>query len=242
MTKVKLLSTVAASLLLGASMASAQMKEQGPPERAPATQQKAPAEKVAPAMNAGQPKGPETTGQGASKELTPGSNDNVKPGGAMNAPSGKDSTGMKGDSRTGADIKAKSDANSAPNKAAADKTAPDKSAQDKAGTAPSTAQGSQTKSSTTGQGAAGAAKLSTEQRTKVTTAFKQQKVARVEPAKLNVSISIGTRVPSTVRFYPVPRDVVVIYPEWRGYDYIIVGDKIVVLEPGSHAIVAILDA
>jgi hypothetical protein len=96
--------------------------------------------------------------------------------------------------------------------------------------------------STTGQGAAGAAKLSTEQRTKITTVIKQQKVERIEPSKLNISISVGTRVPSTVRYYPLPREVVVIYPEWRGYDYILVGNQIIILDPGSHEIVAILDA
>jgi hypothetical protein len=92
---------------------------------------------------------------------------------------------------------------------------------------------------TTGQGAASAAKLSTEQRTKITTVIRQQKV---QPAKLNVSISVGTRVPSSVHFYPMPREVIVIYPEWRGYDYILVGDQIVVLDPRTHEIVAILDA
>ncbi|HMJ45528.1 MAG TPA: DUF1236 domain-containing protein, partial [Pseudolabrys sp.] len=98
-------------------------------------------------------------------------------------------------------------------------------------------------STTTGQGsAAGAAKLSTEQRTKITTVFKQQKVERVEPSKLNISISVGTRVPSTVKYHPIPQQVVVIYPEWRGFDYILVGDQIVVLDPRTHEIVAILEA
>jgi len=95
-------------------------------------------------------------------------------------------------------------------------------------------------STTTGQGAAaGSAKLSTEQRTKITTVFKQHKV---EPARLNVSVSVGTRVPESVRFYPIPTEVVVIYPEWRGYDYILVGDQILIIDPRSHEIVAILDA
>jgi hypothetical protein len=93
--------------------------------------------------------------------------------------------------------------------------------------------------STTGQGAGAAARLSTEQRSKITTVIRQQKV---QPVKLNVSISVGTRVPSTVRFYPLPREVVVIYPEWRGYDYILVGDQIVILDPGTHEIVAIIEA
>lgn len=236
MKNAQLLSTVAAALLITVSAASAQIKEQTPPERAPAAQQKAPAEKVAPPMNAGQMKGPETTGQAAPTPMSPGKNDAAKPGAAANSPSGKDA----------ADIKARSDSNMAPNKAAADKAAQDKSGQNEPGAAPSTAQTNPTKSTTTtttGQGAAGAsARLSPEQRTKITAVFKTQKVAKVEPAKLNVSISVGTRVPSTLRFYPVPQEVVVIYPEWRGYDYIMVGNQIIILQPGTHEIVAILDA
>jgi Protein of unknown function (DUF1236) len=36
--------------------------------------------------------------------------------------------------------------------------------------------------------------------------------------------------------------VFVIYPEWRGYNYILVGDQILVIDPRTHQIVAILDA
>ena len=61
-------------------------------------------------------------------------------------------------------------------------------------------------SATTGQGAAaGAAKLSTEQRSKITTIFKQHRVA---PAHLNISSRVGARVPESVHFYPLPVEVV----------------------------------
>src|SRR5260221_2126642 len=91
---------------------------------------------------------------------------------------------------------------------------------------------------TTGQAGAGA-KLSTEQRTKITTVIKEQ---RVEPVKnVNFSISVGTRVPREVRFYPLPQEVVTIYPQWRGYEYILVNDKIVVVDPRTFEIVDVLD-
>jgi hypothetical protein len=95
------------------------------------------------------------------------------------------------------------------------------------------------KSTTTGQAGA-SAKLSTEQRTKITTVFKSE---RVEPANnVNFSVSVGTRVPREgVRFYPLPAQVVTIYPEWRGYEYIRVREQIVVIDPNTHEIVAILD-
>jgi proline racemase len=94
--------------------------------------------------------------------------------------------------------------------------------------------------STTGQGAAaGSAKLSAEQSTKISAVIRQHKVA---PARLNVEVRVGTRVPGNVHFYPLPRQVYVIYPEWRGYNYIMVGDEIIVLDPRTHEIVAILQA
>ena len=93
---------------------------------------------------------------------------------------------------------------------------------------------------TTGQGAAaGSANLSTEQRTKITTIFRQHKV---EPAHLNVSVSVGTRVPTSVHFYPLPVEVITIYPQWRGYEYILVGEQIVIIDPRTHEIVAIIEA
>ena len=69
MKNARLLSTVAATLLLAVGAASAQdVKKDEAPARAPAAQQNAPAEKVAPAMkpgaqNAQGKKAPETTGQ-----------------------------------------------------------------------------------------------------------------------------------------------------------------------------------
>jgi hypothetical protein len=75
--KAKLLSTVAVALLLSAGIASAQGMSKDNPERAPAAQQNAPAEKVAPSMKGGEQKAPQTTGQatpnlksGKAKETT----------------------------------------------------------------------------------------------------------------------------------------------------------------------------
>jgi hypothetical protein len=59
---------------------------------------------------------------------------------------------------------------------------------------------------------------------------------------VNFSISVGTRVPRDVRFYPLPAEVITYYPEWRGYEFILVGDQVVVIDPRSFEIVAVLDA
>ncbi len=92
---------------------------------------------------------------------------------------------------------------------------------------------------TTGQAGAGG-KLSTEQRTRITTVIRDQHVERLN--NVNFSISVGTRVPREVRFHPLPTEVVTIYPEWRGYEFILVGDQIVVVDPRTFEIVAVLEA
>jgi opacity protein-like surface antigen len=92
---------------------------------------------------------------------------------------------------------------------------------------------------TVGQAGAGG-KLSTEQRTKITTVIKQQNIAPV--TNVNFSISVGTRVPRDVSFHPLPAEIVTVYPDWRGYQFILVRNQIVVIDPQSLEIVAVLDA
>jgi hypothetical protein len=93
--------------------------------------------------------------------------------------------------------------------------------------------------STTGQAGAGA-KLSTEQRTKITSVIREQHVKPVE--NVNFSISVGTRVPRDVSFHQLPSQIVTIYPEWRGYEYFLVRSQIVVVDPRTLEIVAVLEA
>jgi hypothetical protein len=82
--------------------------------------------------------------------------------------------------------------------------------------------------------------LSVEQKSKIRETVIQSKSApRVN--NVNFSISIGTPVPRTVRYAPLPRTIVEFYPSWRGYDYFLVGDQIVVINPRTMRIVAVLD-
>lgn len=92
---------------------------------------------------------------------------------------------------------------------------------------------------TTGQAGAGA-KLSADQRTKITTVIRNEHVTPV--TNVNFAVSVGTRVPRDVQFRPLPAEVVTIYPEWRGYNFILVHEQIVVVDPGTYEIVAVLDA
>jgi hypothetical protein len=92
---------------------------------------------------------------------------------------------------------------------------------------------------TVGQAGAGA-KLSTEQRTKITGVIREQHVAPL--TNVNFAISVGTRVPRDVTFHPLPAQIVTIYPEWRGYEFVLVRDQIVVIDPRTLEIVAVLEA
>ena len=85
----------------------------------------------------------------------------------------------------------------------------------------------------------GGAKLSSEQRTRITTVIRSQHVAPV--TNVNFSVSVGTRVPRDIEFHPLPAEIVSIYPAWRGYEFILVRDQIVVIDPRSLEIVAVLD-
>lgn len=77
-----------------------------------------------------------------------------------------------------------------------------------------------------------------EKRTQISSAIKKEKVTAV--TNVNFNISVGTRVPASVRFYPVPVSVIAIYPEWEGYEFILVGGRYVIVAPETHEIVYIL--
>jgi hypothetical protein len=111
--------------------------------------------------------------------------------------------------------------------------------QDRNGNMNADSKGGAEGSKTVGQAGAGG-KLSTEQRTKITTVIKQQHIAPV--TNVNFSISVGTRVPRDVSFHPLPAEIVTVYPDWRGYEFILVRDQILVIDPNSLEIVAVLDA
>lgn len=99
------------------------------------------------------------------------------------------------------------------------------------------------KDSTTGQGAAGSAgsaSLTTEQRTKISTTIKQTNVRPV--TNVNFNVSVGTVVPRGVTLHALPATVVEVYPEWRPYRFILVGDEIVIIEPDTYRIIAVIDA
>lgn len=96
------------------------------------------------------------------------------------------------------------------------------------------------KSQTTGNAATSAtAAPPAEKRTQITSAFKSEKVEPV--TNVNFNLSIGTAIPASVRFHPLPSRIVEIYPEWRGYDFIFVNGRYVILRPQTREIVYIIE-
>jgi len=54
------------------------------------------------------------------------------------------------------------------------------------------------------------------------------------------SATVGATVPGWVQVYGVPTEIVAIYPEFIGDEFVVVGDDVVVLEPVSRRIVAMI--
>jgi hypothetical protein len=90
-------------------------------------------------------------------------------------------------------------------------------------------------------GTAGASvTLNTEQKTKIRqTIILKSDAPRV--SNVNFSLSVGTVVPrERVKLVAVPPPLIEIHPAWRGYLYFIVGDQLIIVEPSSHRIVAVI--
>ncbi|HWV54573.1 DUF1236 domain-containing protein [Pseudorhodoplanes sp.] len=84
-----------------------------------------------------------------------------------------------------------------------------------------------------------AAQPTEQQRTRISTSI--QKV-NVQPVRnVNFSLSVGTVLPASVRFYPVTPAIVEVYPQYRGYQFVLVEDDIVIVEPRSRKIVTVID-
>jgi hypothetical protein len=99
---------------------------------------------------------------------------------------------------------------------------------------------------TTGQGAAGTrtnidVNLTPQKRTRIHEVIvKERNAPRVSSP--NFDVSVGTRVPRTVRFVALPQTIVELEPAWRGFEYFMVGNEIVIVDPRSLEIVAVIDA
>jgi len=82
------------------------------------------------------------------------------------------------------------------------------------------------------------ASLNETQRTRVSESIARLNVAPLN--NVNFSLSVGTVVPRDVRFQPLPADVVEVMPQYRGYNFFVVRDEIVIVDQTTYKIVDVL--
>jgi hypothetical protein len=81
--------------------------------------------------------------------------------------------------------------------------------------------------------------LTTEQRTKIReTVLTGSNAPRV--SNVTFAVNVGTVIPRTVKVVEVPQPLIEIHPEWRGFRYFVYNDEIIVVEPDSFRIVAVV--
>jgi hypothetical protein len=241
-----MISVAAAALIAGTGFASAQGPARETPSAGSTVQQGTPSSERAAPSSATPMNRNDASDSGAPAAKTTQSDEKMQPQGSKNQRAQDDmKAGAKGEKSAEKSAqdnsikgeKSKSMSSETNEKGAAGK---DMKAEGRNGNMNAESKGAaDSKTQTTGQAGAGA-KLSTEQRTRITTVIRDQ---HVQPTtNVNFSISVGTRVPRTVSFHPLPVEVVTVYPEWRGYEFILVNNQIVVINPRTLEIVAVLEA
>jgi hypothetical protein len=214
MRKTLMVSVAVVALLAATGLATAQGVNQGGVKSSESPTAASPKGDTAAPMNAPAAKGAETATPGAAPK------EERAPQNAQGKPDAKTTGEMKADGKT-----------KAPDSTTTSKDLKTPTAETK----PSTSD-----SKTTGNAATSAAAAPpAEKRTQITSAIKQEKVEEV--TNVNFNVSIGTAVPAGVRYHPIPSRIVEIYPEWRGYDFILVRGKYIILRPHTHEIVYIIE-
>ncbi|MCP4618960.1 MAG: DUF1236 domain-containing protein [Bradyrhizobium sp.] len=103
------------------------------------------------------------------------------------------------------------------------------------------AQTNQSGSQTTTGNAATSARVAAppaEKQTQIVSAIKSE---RIQETNVNVNVAVGTVLPASVRFVPLPPRIVEIYPEWRGYDVVLIHGRYVIVRPQTREIVYIIE-
>jgi hypothetical protein len=213
MRKTLMASAAIAALLAATGLATAQGVNQGGVKSSESPAAASPKGDSAAPMNAPAAKGAETaTPSAGSKEAVPQH--------AQGKPDAKPTGEMKTDDKS---------------KASESTTTSKDLKTPTAETKPSAFDGKTTGNAATSATAAPPA----EKRTQITSAIKQEKVDEV--TNVNFNISVGTTVPAGVRYHPLPSRIVEIYPEWRGYEFILVRGQYIILRPHTHEIVYIIE-
>jgi hypothetical protein len=84
------------------------------------------------------------------------------------------------------------------------------------------------------------AALSAEQHAKIWSTLRGEKAERL--TNVEFSTTVGGVIPGTVHLYRLPVSIVEYAPQYRGYEYILVGDEILIVDPRTLRIVAVIAA
>jgi hypothetical protein len=221
--KLLLISTAAAALMAGAGLASAQGTN-SLPQKSPASTAQAPTKaQSAPTAQAPVKDKMAPTAQAPVKEKT------------AQAP-------MKEKTAPTAQAPVKEKTAQAPMN---EKTAPTAQAPTKVKTAPTaqapTKEPAGTPTAARDETKPGApAALSAEQHAKIWSTLRGEKTERL--ANVPFSTTVGGVVPGTVHLYTMPVSIVEYAPQYRDYEYILVGDEILIIDPHTLRIVAVIAA
>jgi hypothetical protein len=232
MTNRFLISVAAAALIAGTGFANAQgMSREGGGAAGGAATQSAPSSGATPGtMN--HDAGP--AAKGAESPGMKGSDSGMKAESSDKMPSSKSAQ----DTKAGEKSKSMSSENDA---AKGGKDMKAEGRDSKSGNMNAQTKGADSKSTTTTGNAATSATAAppAEKRTQIVSAIKSEKIQ--ETTNVNFNISVGTAVPASVHFHPLPARIVEIYPEWRGYDVIFVHGQYIIVRPQTREIVYIIE-
>jgi Protein of unknown function (DUF1236) len=93
---------------------------------------------------------------------------------------------------------------------------------------------------TTQRGQTTSATVNDQQRTQIIEKLRSDRTAARTTQNLNIQVNIGQQLPPRVRPRLLPPDIVRIAPQYRGYEYTVVEDEIVIVEPRSRRVVDVL--
>ena len=92
----------------------------------------------------------------------------------------------------------------------------------------------------TQRGQTTSATVNDQQRTQIIEKLRSDRTAARTTQNLNIQVNIGQALPPRVRPRALPPDIVRIAPQYRGYEYTVVEDEIVIVEPRSRRVVDVI--
>jgi hypothetical protein len=256
MRREKLLLAVAALALIAGTSAFAQQENRSAPaeKSAPSTMGKPSSGAQQPSRSeprASQPGRAETTGQapqehpGAASKAEENKAGQNKPG--QNAPeranrSDRERPSGAQNERRDREDRSHSTTGQAP-QATPNERRNENAKDNREGTSPDRdhVQGREENRTTTNEGHGASVNLSTEQRGRIHEVLvKERGAPRV--AHVDFALNVGTPVPRSMKIVRVPSTIVEIQPAWRDFEYFMVGDQIVIVDPRNMEIVAVIAA